>query len=221
MKELLHRIHPKTQIGDNSVIGAYSVIGYPDIDGKYVKIGRDCKIGNHVTIFPGVKVLDNVSIKDFSHIEEDTIIGNNVLIEPFSHIGKKVTIGDSTLVLYRAEIYDDVKIGKYCRIGGFIAENTIIGDYVTIFGKLIHSFRDPTHWDGGETPPLIDNYVVIGFNAVVIGGIKINHHVYVAAGAIVSKDVPPYSIVYGLNNIVPIDEWKGEIKKSKFWRWQK
>lgn len=219
MRDISQGVHPSTRIGDNTTIGMYSVIGYPEKKGEYVEIGRNCKIGNHVTIYPGVRIMDNVSIKDYSCIEEDTIIGSNVFIEPFSHIGEKVTIGAFTLVLYKAEIYGGAKIGKHCRIGGFVAENTIIGDYVTVFGKLIHSFRDPTHWGGGETPPTIDNYVVIGFNAVIIGGIKINHHVYVAAGATVSKNVPPYSIAYGFNNIVPIDKWKGKIKKSKFWEW--
>lgn len=220
MRDIPNMIHPTTQIGKNTKIGIYSIIGYPPKKEKCVKIGENCEIGNHVTIYPGVKIMDNVSIKDYSFIDEDAIIGANACVEHSSYIGKKATIGDSTLVLYRAEIYDNAKIGKHCRIGGFVAENTIIGDYVTMFGKLIHSFRDPTHWDGGEEPPIIDDYVVVGFNALIIGGIKVSHHVYIAAGAIVSKDVPPYSIVYGLNKIVPIDEWKGEIKKSRFWRWQ-
>jgi len=220
MRDVPQMIHHSTQTGKNTKIGIYSIVGYPEKEGKCVKIGQNCEIGNHVTIYPGVKIMNDVSIGDYSCIDEDAVIGNNVCIERYSYIGKKVIIGDSTLVLYRAEIYEGAKIGKHCRIGGFVAENTIIGDYVTIFGKLIHSFRDPTHWDGGEEPPIIDNYVVVGFDAVIIGKIKISHHVYIAAGAIVSKDIPPYSIVYGTNKIIPISEWKGDIKKSKFWRWQ-
>ena len=220
MGEFHKVIHPLTRIGKNTKIGLYSIIGYPEREGKYVEIGQNCEIGNYVTIRPGAKIMDNVSIKEYSYIEEDTIIGNNVSIESYSYIGKKVTIGESSLILYRAEIYDGAKIGKHCRIGGFVAENTIIGNYVTMFGKLIHSFRDPTHWDGGEKSPIIDDYVVVGFNAVIIGAIKINHHVYIAAGAVVSKDVPPYSIVYGINNIISIKKWKGKIKKSKFWKWK-
>ena len=220
MGEFHKMIQPHTRIGKNTKIGLYSIIGYPEREGKCVEIGQNCEIGNYVTIRSGTKIMDNVSIKEYSYIEEDTIIGKNVSIEPYSYIGKKVTIGESSLILYRAEIYDGAKIGKHCRIGGFVAENTIIGDYVTIFGKLIHSFRDPTHWNGGEISPIIDSYVVVGFNALIIGKVKIGHHVYIAAGAIVSKDVPPYSIVYGINNIVPIEKWKGGIKDSKFWRWE-
>ena len=141
-------------------------------------------------------------------------------IDAYSYIGKNVIIGDQTLILYGAKIYDNAKIGKKSRIGGFVAENTVIGDYVTVFGKLIHSFRDPTHWSGGEEPPKIGDFVVIGFDAIVIGDVSIGKHVYIAAGAIVTKDVPPNSLVSGVNNIIPIKSWKGAMKSSPFWRWK-
>jgi len=220
MKDKVNIIHPRTQIGKNTKIGMYSVIGYPENEGKHVEIGQDCKIGNHVTIYPGTKIMDNVSIKDFSCIEDNVRIGNNVFIDNNSYIGREAMIDDFTLILYEAKIYDGAKIGKRSRIGGFVAENTVIGDHVTIFGKLIHSFRDPTRWSGGEEPPTIDNFVVVGFNAVVIGAIKISHHVYIAAGAIVSKDVSPYSIVHGVNKIIPIKDWRGKMRKSIFWEWE-
>jgi acetyltransferase-like isoleucine patch superfamily enzyme len=220
MKKEVNMIHPHTRIGKNTKIGIYSVVGYPENEEKYVEIGQNCKIGNHVTIYPGTKIMNNVSIRDYSCIEKNAQIGNNVFISNYAHIGKNVMIGDSTLVLYEAKIYDGTKIGKHSRIGGFVAENTVIGEHVTVFGRLIHSFRDPTHWSGGEEPPTIDNFVVVGFNAIVIGAIKISHHVYIAAGAVVSKDVPPYSMVLDVNKIIHIKNWCGRIKKSKFWEWE-
>lgn len=220
MKNGVNMIHPRTLIGKNTKIGIYSIIGYPENEGKYVEIGQNCKIGNHVTICPGTKIMSNVFIRDYSCIEENVHIGNNAYIDNYAYIGKNVTIDDSTSILYEAKIYDGSKIGKHSRIGGFVAENTMIGNHVTVFGKLIHSFRDPIHWSGGEEPPTIDNFVVVGFNAVVIGGIKVGHHVYIAAGAVLSKDIPPYSIVHGVNKITPIRDWKGKIKKSKFWVWE-
>jgi len=220
MKKGVNMIHQNTRIGKNTKIGMYSVIGYRGNEGKCVEIGQDCVIGNHVTIYPSTKIGSNVFIKDYSCIEENACIGNNVFIDNYSYIGRDVIIDDHALILYGAKIYGGAKVGRYSRIGGFVAENTTIRDYVTVFGKLIHSFRDPTHWGGGEEPPTIDNFVVVGFNAVVIGGIKVSHHVYIAAGAVVSKDVPPYSMAYGVNKITPLKAWRGKMKKSKFWRWE-
>jgi len=220
MKKPNSMVHPNAKIGENTKIGYYSIIGYPDIEGKSIEIGHDCNIENHVNVLPGAKIGNNVSIKNFSCIEEDVEIGNSVSMDAYSYIGKNVIICDHALILYGAEIYDNAKIGKYSRIGGFVAENTIIGDYVTVFGKLIHSFRDPTHWDGDEEPPKIDDFVVIGFNALVIGDVSIEKHVYIAAGAIVTKDVPQDSIVSGVNNIIPIKSWKGAMQNSPFWRWK-
>lgn len=219
MKNPNNMIHPNAKIGKNTLIGYYSIIGYPD-GGKGVEIGCDCEIGNHVNIYPGAKIGNSVFIKEYACIEENVKVGNNVSIDAYSYIGKNVIIGDQTLILYGAKIYDNAKIGKKSRIGGFVAENTVIGDYVTVFGKLIHSFRDPTHWGGGEEPPKIDDFVVIGFDAIVIGDVSIGKHVYIAAGAIVTKDVPPNSLVSGVNNIIPIKSWKGAMKSSPFWRWK-
>ena len=214
-------MHPNAKIGKNTKIGYYSIIGYPDMEGKTVEVGCDSEIGNHISILPGTKIGDKVSIKDHSRIEEDVKVGNNVSIDAYSYVGKNVTIGDCSLILYGAKIYDNAEIGKHTRIGGFVAENTVIGDYATVFGKLIHSFRDPTHWDGDEDPPKIDDFVVIGFDSIVIGGVNIGEHVYIAAGAIVTKDIPPNSIVVDVNNIIPIKSWKGSLKISPFWRWRK
>lgn len=213
-------ISPSTKIGRNTKVGLYSIIGDPGTKKRPVEIGNNCIVGNHVTIRPGVKIGNDVVIRDYSYIDENARIGNSVSIDPYSHIGENAIIGDNTLILYGAKIFDNTKIGKNSKIGGFVAENTTVGDFVTVFGKLIHSYRDPTHWAGGEEPPKINNFVIIGFDATIIGDISIGHHVYIAAGAIVTKDVPPNSVVYGVNNIVPFKSWKGKLKSSPFWRWK-
>jgi serine O-acetyltransferase len=72
-------------------------------------------------------------------------------------------------------IHHKAKIGKHC----FIGHNVTIGN---------------RREDGA---PTIENKVNIYSNATIIGDIKIGHHSVVGAGAIVYKDVPPYSLVVG------------------------
>jgi UDP-3-O-[3-hydroxymyristoyl] glucosamine N-acyltransferase len=197
-------------LGKGCVIGEYTVIGYPYVENeKSFKspalktfIGDKCIIGSHVVVYEGTR------------------IGEETKIEDFCRIGEEVTIGRNCYILYGAKIYGEAKIGNNCVIAGFCCERAIIGNNVRLFGELLHSHRKPhLGWnDVVEKSPKIDDQVVIGFGAKIIGGIKIGKNSYITAGAIVTKNVPPKYVVFGTNNIVPYQKWKGKLKHSKFFR---
>ena len=103
----------------------------------------------------------------------------------------------------------DVVIGDHTRIG---LHNTVIGP-VTIGSHvnlaqgitvtaLNHNFEDPNKRideQGISTSAVtIEDDVWIGANAVVLPGVTIGNHSVVAAGAVVTKDVPPHSLVAGV-----------------------
>jgi acetyltransferase-like isoleucine patch superfamily enzyme len=103
----------------------------------------------------------------------------------------------------------DVIIGDHTRIG---LHNTIIGP-VTIGSHvnlaqgitvtaLNHNFEDAEkridEQDVSTTPVTIEDDVWIGANAVILPGVHIGSHCVVAAGAVVTKDVPPHSLVAGV-----------------------
>ena len=103
----------------------------------------------------------------------------------------------------------DVMIGDHTRIG---LHNTVIGP-VTIgnhvnlaqgitITALNHNFEDPDKKideQGISTSAVtIEDDVWIGANAVVLPGVTIGNHSVVAAGAVVTKDVPPHSLVAGI-----------------------
>ena len=121
-------------------------------------------------------------------------LGRNSVVESFSCINNAV---------------GDVVIGDYTRVG---LHNTIIGP-VTIghhvnlaqgitVTALNHNFADITRridQQGVATSPVvIDNDVWIGANAVILPGVTIGSHAVVAAGAVVTKDVPGNCIVAGV-----------------------
>ena len=103
----------------------------------------------------------------------------------------------------------DVVIGDYTRIG---IHNTIIGpvcigNHVNLaqgitVSALNHNFKDKAKRidEQGITtkPVIIGDDVWIGANAVILPGVTIGKHCVVAAGAIVTKDVPDYSLVAGV-----------------------
>jgi acetyltransferase-like isoleucine patch superfamily enzyme len=103
----------------------------------------------------------------------------------------------------------DVIIGDHTRVG---LHNTIIGP-VTIGSHvnlaqgitvtaLNHNFEESSKRidEQGVTtkPVIIGNDIWIGVNAVILPGVSIGDHSVVAAGAVVTKDVPPHSLVAGV-----------------------
>ncbi len=79
-------------------------------------------------------------------------------------------------------------LGIVINRGAKIGENVFIGQNVTVGGKE------------GKTPT-IQKYVEIYSNACIIGDIVVGHHSKVAPGAVVFKDIPPYSLVVGYSKI--------------------
>lgn len=125
---------------------------------------------------------------------------------------RKFSLGDYSIVESFACINNavgDVIIGDHTRIG---LHNTIIGP-VTIGSNvnlaqgitvtaLNHNFSETNKRideQGISTNAVtIDDDVWIGANAVILPGVKIGNHSVVAAGAVVTKDVPPHSLVAGV-----------------------
>lgn len=107
----------------------------------------------------------------------------------------------STIVrwLTGIEIHPGVHIGRRLFIdhgmGIVMGETTVIGDDVTIYQGVV---LGGTSWNKGKRHPTIENNVVIGAHAVVLGPVTIGHHSKVGAGSVVIHDVPPHSSVVGI-----------------------
>jgi acetyltransferase-like isoleucine patch superfamily enzyme len=121
------------------------------------------------------------------------ILGNHSIIEDFStinnglghvKIGKHVTIGLSSVIIGPVAIGDHV----------ILAQNIVVSG-------LNHSYQDieiPIHMQKCTTSEIIiEDECWIGANAVITAGVRIGKHAVVAAGSIVTKDVPAYSVYAG------------------------
>jgi len=198
--------------GKHTVIGPHAVIGYPKEDRlkktftdncpvDKVTIGDFCLISPHVTIYEGCR------------------LGNHLYVSDYTRIGYNSTIGNNTRIEYGAFICDRVQIGKNCVIAGFVGERTVIKDNCVCMGNLVHELSHPHKgWDYADEPEVIvEKNSVVGFGATIVGGITIGPNAYVAAGAVVTKNVPPQSIVTGINKIIPYKKWRGKrLDKSFF-----
>jgi acetyltransferase-like isoleucine patch superfamily enzyme len=125
---------------------------------------------------------------------------------------RKFSLGDYSVIESFACINNavgDVMIGDHTRIGlhNTIIGPVIIGSHVNLaqgitVTALNHNFEDSEKRideQGVSTSAVvIEDDIWIGANAVVLPGVTIGHHSVVAAGAVVTKDVPPHSLVVGV-----------------------
>jgi len=207
-------IYPEVEVETAVSIGEFSIIGkpprLPSIDGRQVDarprlgstvIGRGSALGSYVLVEQGAR------------------IGPGCVVETGSVIESRVSIGEGSFIVHGARVGADASIGSDCVIGGLVAERSVIGNHCRVLGSLIHRQLDPTvDWDEALEPsPVLDAHVFVATTALVIGQVKLSSHVYVVAGAVVTKDVPPHSIVHGRNCIVEARNWRGPLSRSPFW----
>lgn len=121
------------------------------------------------------------------------ILGNNSTIEDFCTINNgvgDVLIGNETLIGMGNTIIGPVTIGNHV----IFAQNIVVS-------ALNHEYRNiniPIHEQKILTNPVvIEDECWIAANVVILAGVTIGKHSVVAAGAVVTKSIPPYSVAVG------------------------
>lgn len=145
----------------------------------------------------------------FQSISPDVKLGQNVVIHNFVNL-YGCEIGDNTKIGCFVEIQKNAKIGKYCKISShtFICEGVTIEDNVFIgHGVVFINDTYPratnengelkTEQDWRVEPILVKKGASIGSNATILSNVTIGENAIVGAGSVVTKDVPPNTIVAG------------------------
>ena len=148
---------------------------------------------------------------EFCCIAPDVKLGKDVKIFSFVNL-YGCEISDRTKIGAFVEIQKKAKVGKNCKISShtFICEGVIIEDNCFIgHGVVFINDNYPravnsegaleTEKDWGERVVYthVGRNVSIGSNATILGGISIGEGALIGAGAVVTKDVPPMTIVAG------------------------
>lgn len=121
----------------------------------------------------------------------------NARIEPGAIIRDQVEIGDNAVIMMGAIINIGAEIGADSMIdmGAVLGGRAIVGKHCHIgAGTVLAGVIEPA----SAQPVRIDDNVLIGANAVVIEGVHVGEGAVVAAGAIVTHDVAPHTMVAGV-----------------------
>ena len=121
----------------------------------------------------------NSRIEPGAFIRDQVGIGNNCIIMMGAVINIGAVIGDGTMIDMGAILGGRATVGTNCHIGA---------------GAVLAGVIEPP----SATPVIVEDDVLIGANAVVLEGVRIGKGSVVAAGAIVTQDVAPYTVVAGM-----------------------
>ena len=195
--------------------------------GSFIIEDVDCEAMESCKIYPGANI-------------RMTSMGKNVVIGEDSYVNQ-CTIGDYVRINRRNQI-DDVEIAarsftgantkiSHAKIGKFtsISWNVSFGGGARhSYGKLsMHPFYQLKQFGLVEESEkisfpqtVIGNDVWIGMGAMIKAGVSIGDGAVIGAGSIVTKDIPPYAIVYGNPAIIHKYRFdKKTIEKLQLWKW--
>lgn len=153
-------------------------------------IGPHVRLGSHCLIDRDVVVAERAILGDYTIIYRGSVIGKEVILGNYSYVNA------GSLIL-SGHIGHFCSISYSCQVGmpehpvNWLSTSPYIYGDKNILGL-------PELWEDTQAPPTIGNDVWIGAQAIVLQGVNVGHGAIIAAGAVVTKDVPAYAIVAGV-----------------------
>jgi acetyltransferase-like isoleucine patch superfamily enzyme len=138
-----------------------------------VKLGKDIKIYSFVNLY-GCEIGDETKIGAFVEIQRGARVGRRVKVSSHSFICEGVTIEDEVFIGHSVMFIND----KYPRS-------------FNLDGSL------QTDGDWELFPTLVKRRASIGSNATILCGLTIGEGAIIGAGSVVTRDIPPFTIVAG------------------------
>jgi acetyltransferase-like isoleucine patch superfamily enzyme len=172
------------ELGSDAFVDDGVILGYPtgrSIPDRVLRIGRNARLRSGTVIYGGSIIGDQLETGHCVIIREENLIGARVMVWSNSVIDYACRIGNGV------RIHTNVYLAQFTEVG----DNAFIAPGVT-------TTNDP-HPICSECMqgPTIESWARIGANSTILPRVRIGKHALVGAGSVVSKDVPPRSVVMG------------------------
>jgi acetyltransferase-like isoleucine patch superfamily enzyme len=164
-------------------------------------VPKDCIMAPGVVLHDSAIIINNlhdasrITIGACTHVKGELLTfghGGKIAIGEFCFIGeqtriwsaKEITIGDRVLISHNVNIFDNDThpVNPQARHEQF---------------KQIITTGQPKSIDLRERPVIIADDVLVGCNSIILSGVVIGKGAIVGAGSVVTRDIPPYTIVVG------------------------
>ena len=182
-------IYGKSKIDNPCFIDSNALIGYPhrkelvllesgseDIEG--------CEIGEGSQIRPG-------AIYSTAKVGKNTRTGHNFLVRENTIIGNGCLIGTNVVIDNNCQIGDNCSFqtGAYIPTGTKIGKRVFLGPNASLTND-----KNPLRTEYKPEPVTLEDDVTVGSNATLMPGIKVGEGAFIAGGAVVTKDVPAWTL---------------------------
>jgi acetyltransferase-like isoleucine patch superfamily enzyme len=187
-------VHAGTTIGDGCVIEDHAVLG------KRPRLARGSSAQGEVgdlTLAERVTVCTAAIVFAGARISERAILGDQSFVRERSHVGSDSVIGRGSVV------DNDVHIGARVRVqtNVYLTAFTLVEDDVFVGPGSTTTNDDTMARHGPETPlrgAILRRACRIGGGVVLTPGVEVGEEAFVAAGALVTRDVPTQAVVMGV-----------------------
>lgn len=136
----------------------------------------------------GAQIGKGTKIWHFSHIMGKAVIGENCVLGQNVLVSNHVTVGNGVKIQNNVSLYEGVILEDFV----FCGPSMVFTNVLTPRSEYPRNTSDDYH----ET--LVKRGASIGANATIVCGITLHECAFVAAGAVVTKDVPSYAMVAGV-----------------------
>ncbi len=164
----------------------------------------------------------NFFVHESSYIDEPCTIGKGTKIWHFSHIMQNCKIGENCNIGQNVVISPDVVLGNSVKVQnnvsvytGVICEDDVFLGPSCVFTNVINP-RSFISRRNEYKKTIIGKGASIGANATIVCGHNIGKYAFIAAGAVVTKDVPDYALVMG--NPARVKYYVCECSEKMIWQ---
>lgn len=182
-------VYPGTVLGDGVVIQDGAILGKPSLraraDAPPLVIGDGVIVGAQAIVFAGAEIAAGTIIGDQAYVRERARIGAGTLIGRGSAIDSDVTVGARV----------SVQTGCYLTAFSVVEDDVFFGPGASTTNDDTMGRHAPDHPLRGAT---LRRACRIGGSAVLCPGVEVGEEAFVAAGAVVTRDVPPRAVVMGV-----------------------
>jgi UDP-2-acetamido-3-amino-2,3-dideoxy-glucuronate N-acetyltransferase len=135
---------------------------------------------------PGAVLGDNCRVWHFVHISSGARIGNDCSFGQNVYVGNDVQIGNNVKIQNNVSVYDAVTLGDDVFCGPSMVFTNVYNPRSAVSRK--HKYQRT----------LVLRGATLGANCTIVCGVTIGEHAFVAAGAVVNRDVKSYALVAGV-----------------------
>tara|TARA_B100001027_G_C16249067_1_gene323502 strand:- start:289 stop:864 length:576 start_codon:yes stop_codon:yes gene_type:complete len=134
-----------------------------------------------------VKIGVNTKVWHFSHIQSYTTIGKDCSLGQNVNVGNNVSIGNNVKIQNNVSVYEGVTLEDY----------VFCGPSCVFTNVLLPRCEFPQRGSEFYLKTLVRKSASIGANATIICGNTIGEYALIAAGAVVTKDIPDHALIVG------------------------